>query len=130
MRRITREQGRTMETRDMIGPQHYGYIEGQKMSGDTAEAPAFPLDIIWRPLGLLFFQVKAEFVKDIAESRYNIPVSINVRTRAFDCPRCCVQAASRTGRTSRDNAECISPSTKIARNKSLTGFNSTQNKTH
>jgi hypothetical protein len=32
-------------------------------------------------------------MKDIAESRYKIPVFINARTRAFDCPRCCVQAA-------------------------------------
>jgi hypothetical protein len=27
------------------------------------------------------------FVKDIAESRYNFPVSINALMRAFDCPR-------------------------------------------
>jgi hypothetical protein len=32
-------------------------------------------------------------VKNIAESRENIPVSINVLTRAFDCPRSGVQAA-------------------------------------
>jgi hypothetical protein len=32
-------------------------------------------------------------MKDIAESRYNIPVSINVLTKAFDCPRSRVQMA-------------------------------------
>jgi hypothetical protein len=32
-------------------------------------------------------------VKDIAESRYNIPVSINALTRALDCPRSHVHAA-------------------------------------
>jgi hypothetical protein len=33
------------------------------------------------------------FVKDIAESRYNIPVSINALTRAFDCPQSRIQGA-------------------------------------
>jgi hypothetical protein len=33
------------------------------------------------------------FVKDIAEPRYNIPVSINAPTRAFDSPRSRLQAA-------------------------------------
>jgi hypothetical protein len=32
-------------------------------------------------------------VKDIAESRYNIPVSINALTKTFDCPRSRSQAA-------------------------------------
>jgi hypothetical protein len=32
-------------------------------------------------------------VKDIAESRYKIPVTINALTRAFDCPRSRVQTA-------------------------------------
>jgi hypothetical protein len=31
-------------------------------------------------------------VKDIAESRYIIPVTINALTREFDCPRSRVQA--------------------------------------
>jgi hypothetical protein len=32
-------------------------------------------------------------VKDVAESRYNIPVSMNVLMRAFAYPGCRVQAA-------------------------------------
>jgi hypothetical protein len=32
-------------------------------------------------------------VKDIAESRYNIPVCINALTRAFNCPRSRIKAA-------------------------------------
>jgi hypothetical protein len=41
----------------------------------------------------LVFQAKSAFVKGIAEWRYNLPVSINALTRAFDCPRFRVQAA-------------------------------------
>jgi hypothetical protein len=33
------------------------------------------------------------FAKDIAESCYNIPVSINALTRVFECPRSRIQAA-------------------------------------
>jgi hypothetical protein len=33
------------------------------------------------------------FMKDIAELRYNIPISIDALTRACDCPRSGVQAA-------------------------------------
>jgi hypothetical protein len=36
-------------------------------------------------------------VKDIAESRYNIPVCINALTRAFDFPRSRTQAARAHG---------------------------------
>jgi hypothetical protein len=36
-------------------------------------------------------------VKDIAESRENIPVSINALTRAFGCPRSRVQAVLARG---------------------------------
>jgi hypothetical protein len=79
---------------------------------------------------LEFWYRQIAFVKDKAESRYNIPVSINALTRAFDCPRSRVQTASRTGWTNRTKEESISPSTKIVNNKSWTGFNTTQNKTH
>jgi hypothetical protein len=78
-----------------------------------AAAPAFPLDIIWRRLELICFSGQVRiflqgdvnfrqleflydhiaFVKDIAESRYSIPVSINALTRAFACSRYRVQAA-------------------------------------
>jgi hypothetical protein len=83
------------------------------MSGDTASPVAFPFDIILACLELLCFSSQIcrllqgdpncrrlefwchqiAFVKDIAESRYNIPISINALTRAFDCPRFRVQAA-------------------------------------
>jgi hypothetical protein len=82
------------------------------MSGDTASPIAFPFDIILPQLEMFCFSGQVcrflqgdpncqrlefrchqlAFVKDIAESRYNIPVSINALTRAFDCPRFRVQA--------------------------------------
>jgi hypothetical protein len=68
-------------------------------------------------------------VKDLAESRYNIPVSINELTRVFDSPRFRVQAALAHGLDkSPDNEESISPSIKIVNSKSSTGFNRMQNK--
>jgi hypothetical protein len=113
MREFTREQGHNPKIPDIIGWQHDGDIEGKQITGNTAAAPAFPLDIIWRRLELLCFlgQVcrlsqgdpnfrrlefgchQIAFVKDIAESRYNHPVSMNAPTRAFDSPRYRVQAA-------------------------------------
>jgi hypothetical protein len=53
--RITREQGHMTKTPDIIRQQTDGYIEGQQISGDTAPAPARPLDINWRRLELLCF---------------------------------------------------------------------------
>jgi hypothetical protein len=35
-----------MKTPDIMGRQHEGYTEDLKMWGETATAPAFPLDII------------------------------------------------------------------------------------
>jgi hypothetical protein len=55
MRRITREQGTTTNTPDITGLQNDDYIEGQKMSGDTAAAPTLLIDIILPRLGLLCF---------------------------------------------------------------------------
>jgi hypothetical protein len=97
----------------MIHRKNEGYTEGQKISGETVAEPALPLDIIFPRLELFcfsgqvcrFFQghpnfrqfesgcLQIAFVKHIAESRYNIPVSINALTRAFDGPRSRVQAA-------------------------------------
>jgi hypothetical protein len=113
MRRITREQGHITKTPDIIGRQNDGYIEGPEMSGETPAAPALPLGIILPRLELFCFSGEVckslhadpdflalafrchqiAFVKDIAESRYNIPPFINVLTSAFDCPRSHVQAA-------------------------------------
>jgi hypothetical protein len=33
------------------------------------------------------------YVRDIAEREHNVPISINVLARAFDCPRNSVQSA-------------------------------------
>jgi hypothetical protein len=112
MREFTREQGHTTKTPDIIGGQNDGYVEGQEISGDTASAPVLPLDIIWRRLELLCFSGQIcrllqghlnlrrlecrsqhiAFVNDIAESRDNIPVSMNALMKAFACPRYLVQA--------------------------------------
>jgi hypothetical protein len=93
--------------------QNDGSIEGQKMSGESAAEPALLIDLILPRLEQFCFLGKVcqflredsdfrrlEFrchqiahVKNIAESRYNIPVTINALTRAFDCPRSRVQAA-------------------------------------
>jgi hypothetical protein len=89
------------------------YVENPKISGETTARPAIPLDIILPRLELLCFSGQVckffegdpncrrlecrcqqiAFVKDIAESRDNIPVSINALMRAFDCPPSRVQAA-------------------------------------
>jgi hypothetical protein len=83
------------------------------MSGESAAAPALSLDIILPSLELFCFPGKVckflrgdpdlgrlefrsdqiAYVKDIAELRYNIPVTINVLRMAFDCPRSHVQVA-------------------------------------
>jgi hypothetical protein len=51
-----RERARTHgENTSIIGRQHDSDIEDQQISGDTAAAPVFPLDIILRRLELLCF---------------------------------------------------------------------------
>jgi hypothetical protein len=113
MRQITREHGHRAKTRKIISGQNDAYIEGQKMSEEPDAAPAFPIDLIiprteqfcfpgkvckflrgdpdFRQLGFRCHQIA--YVKDIAQSRDNIPVTINALTRAFDCPRSRVQVA-------------------------------------
>jgi hypothetical protein len=48
-----------MKTQGIIGSQHDGYIEGQQISGDTAAAPEFPIDIILSRPNCFAFQVKS-----------------------------------------------------------------------
>jgi hypothetical protein len=101
-----REQRHTTKTRDMFGGKNDRYIEGQKLSEDTAAGSALPTDLISERLELFYFPDKVRkflrrdpdfrrleirchqiaYVKDIAESRYNISVVINALIRTFDCP--------------------------------------------
>jgi hypothetical protein len=113
MRIITREQRHTTKTLDTIGGPNEAHIEHQKTSGETAAAPALPIDIILQRLELFYFSCQVckflqedpdfrrlelrchqiAYAKDMAESRDNIPVSFDALTIAFDCPRSRVQAA-------------------------------------
>jgi hypothetical protein len=148
-RKFTREQGHTTTRPDMIGRWMTGILKA-KMPGDTATAPLFPLDVILPGLELFclsgqvcrflrrdensrrleFRWQQIAFVNDIAESRYNIPVSINVPTERSIVHDPVSERPSPTGRTSRDNGESMSPSITIVRNKSSIGFNRKQRKTH
>jgi hypothetical protein len=53
-----------MKTPDIIGRQHDSYIEGQQISGDTAEASVFPSISSGDASNCFVFQVKsADFYK-------------------------------------------------------------------
>jgi hypothetical protein len=117
MRQITREHGHTTKTRDIMNRQRDGDIEGHKMSEERAAAPPLPIDLILPRFEQFCFSGKVceffrgdpdfrrlEFrchqiiyVNDIAESRYNITVTINALTRALDCSRSRVHTATAHG---------------------------------
>jgi hypothetical protein len=61
----------------------------QAKSPSSCEGPGFPTTRISMP--------SAAYVKDIAESRYNMPVTINALMRAFEYPRFRVQVAMARG---------------------------------
>jgi hypothetical protein len=150
MRITTREQGYTTKTPDIIGRQNDGHIEGQKTPGETFAALAVPLDLILPLLELFCFSghvckflqgdpdfrglesrcQQIAFVKDLAESGDNVPVSINALTRAFNCRRFHVQAALAHGIDEPRQQRKQIALDKIVNNRSSTGFNRTQNKKH
>jgi hypothetical protein len=110
---VTREQRHTTKTSDIMGRQHDGFIEGPKMAGERAAEPAIRIDIIRTRLQLFWLSGKVckfwqgvlyllplayrchqtAYVQNIAESRYNMPVTINALTIAFDCARSRMQVA-------------------------------------
>jgi hypothetical protein len=149
MRRITREPGHTAKTLDTSREQNDGYIEGPKMSEEPAAAPALPIDIILPRLELFYSPgnicklfsgdpdfrcpnsdvIRTVYVRDIPESRPNIPVSINKLTREFDCPRFPVQAALWHKLDEPGNEECMPSSTTMVNSASSIESDSTQDNT-
>jgi hypothetical protein len=113
-----------IETADISGAKNVHYTPCQMVLRKAAAAPALAPETILPRLAQLcvpdrlckFLQQGADFqrlefpyeqisfVRDIAESRYNIPTSINAMARVFDCP-------------SPDTAGSILPSTKMAKDK-------------
>jgi hypothetical protein len=69
-------------------------------------------------------------MKDITESRHNIPVYRNELARVFECPRSCVSSHLADGLDDPDTDESIPPSIEIMNGKSSIGLSRTQNKTH
>jgi hypothetical protein len=120
------------------------------MSGKMTATPALALDIIlpllvefyFRGRGCTFLQGDAnfrrlefrcrriEFVKEVAESSSNIPVSMNALAMAFERSRSRVQPALAHRLDPPDTEESREPSIEIVNNKSLIGISRTQNKTH
>jgi hypothetical protein len=68
-------------------------------------------------------------MKDIVESRYNIPLSINALTRAFDSLLSRVQADLAHRMDDPEQGGKHIPSAKIVSSRSSTGFDKTQKKT-
>jgi hypothetical protein len=103
----------TTRTPNMIGGQNDGDFDDQRVSREATAGPTLPLDMILQRLELFglsrqtckFLQGDPDFprlefrcqqiafVKNLAQSCSNIPVSINVLIRGFDYPRSRAQAA-------------------------------------
>jgi hypothetical protein len=107
------ERGYMIQITHTIGWQKNRERKHLVLSGDTAGAPALALEIILPCLEVFclldqvgrFLQGDSDFrrlefrchqiafVRDIAESHYNIPVSTRAIAKAFDCPRSRIKVA-------------------------------------
>jgi hypothetical protein len=149
-RKLTRQEGHTSKRPHIMGPQSDGHIEGQQISGDTSAVPVFPSISSGDASKCSVFQIKsADFYRGIRSVD-----DLNFDTTKLHLWRIlqnCVSISqspwmhwrghstvhdpmstrpSRMGWMSPDNEESVSPSTKVVNNKSSTGFNRTQKKTH
>jgi hypothetical protein len=68
-------------------------LKANKSGEARPQRPCFPSISSGDASNCSVFHEKSAFLKDIAESRDNIPVSIHALMRAFACPRSRVQAA-------------------------------------